>query len=133
VPLRSSNDGCKLRIELVVAATNEDAVEQGDNHAAAIVLVDPVLTQDDEDFLGTPPVILPPPAPAPSRSPFEFRDGNLVVNTAGNRDWANAPDPSHADAESVEIGTEFLGLAGPLRMARMTCVHGMISSTFTAP
>ena len=26
-----------------------------------------------------------------------------------------------------EIGTGFLDLAGPLRMGRMTCVHGVIS------
>jgi uncharacterized repeat protein (TIGR01451 family) len=84
-------DGCKLRNTVTVAATNEDPADTNDNCAAAIILVNPVLTPGDTTFLGAPPVIMPPPPPpAPVNSPFEFADGNLVVDTPGNRDWANA-------------------------------------------
>src|SRR5262249_35428817 len=83
-------DGCKLRNEVTVTATNEDPADQTDNCAAAIILVNPVLTAGDQTFISNPPIILPPPPPAPSSNPFEFHDGNLIVDTAGNRAWANA-------------------------------------------
>ncbi|HYT92608.1 MAG TPA: hypothetical protein VEL76_28085, partial [Gemmataceae bacterium] len=71
--------------------TNEDADDQGNNSAAAIILVDPVLTPDDTTFLSNQPVIVPPPPTATSSASFEI-EGNLVVDTFGNLDWANAPD-----------------------------------------
>src|SRR5262249_32286650 len=84
-------DGCKLRNEVVVAATHEDAADQTANSAPATILVTPVLTPADIISPGPPPVIPPPPPPpASSSNPFEFHDGNLIVDTAGDRDWANA-------------------------------------------
>ena len=52
-------------------------------------------------FALTPLFVLPLAAANLTGSTFESNDGNLVVNTAGNKDWANAP----ALAAGVEANT----------------------------
>jgi uncharacterized repeat protein (TIGR01451 family) len=116
---------CELRNEVFVGASNEPEADMNDNRGAAVILLNPVVTQADLDWLaGGNPVIIPPPAPTAS-GPFEI-DGNLIVDTAGNADWANAP----ALAIGVDLPTgqtdDSFGQGSKENTAVPTVVNGSI-------
>ena len=62
-------------------------------------------------------------------STFEGNDGNLVVNTAGNHDWVNAPNLSFGQDKPTGTGDNSFGQGTKEDNGNVTVVGGSIPNS----